>query len=114
MFSARFWEVYLLVFAFVFILPTLIGVIRGVNGLGTVILLNILALVSFGVGWIAAMGFACFWEGRARREPRIRIPEVPKPRHNYDPGPLRGTPFESLAKSEHWAQRMSTTSNKQQ
>lgn len=112
MLSTRFWEVYLLVFAFVFILPTLIGAIRGVHGLGTVILLNILALVSFGVGWIAAMGFACFWEGRARREPRIRIPEVPKPRHDYDPGPLRGTPFEPLARSEQWAQRIRAMSNK--
>lgn len=112
MFSARFWEVYLLVFAFVFILPTLIGVIRGVNGLGTVILLNILALVSFGVGWIAAMGFACFWEGRGRRAPRVRAPGIPEPSHDYDPGPLRGTPFESLARSEHWAQRMGATQSK--
>lgn len=62
MYSATFWEVFFSAAAFVFILPTLIGMARGVDDLATVVLFNVLALVSLGVGWIAAMGFACFGE----------------------------------------------------
>ena len=62
MYSATFWEIFFLVAAFVFILPTLIGMVRGVDNLLLVVFLNVLAPVTVGVGWIAAMGVACFGE----------------------------------------------------
>lgn len=99
MYSATFWEIFFSVAAFVFILPTLIGAARGVRDLTTVILFNVLALVSLGVGWIAAMGFACF--GESRRPPRgMRRTRLSHRagRMYRAPGPLGGTPFESVAR----------------
>ena len=57
-YSTQFWVLFFLVAAIVFVLPTVIGIIRGVDSLGLVVLLNILALVSLGVGWLGAMAFA--------------------------------------------------------
>lgn len=98
MHGAMFWEIFIPVATLVFILPTIVGLIRGANNITTVILFNILALVSFGVGWIAAMGFALI--GKRESAP-VRVPAQPRPVRrtsvpDYDLGSLRGTPFESL------------------
>lgn len=105
MHGAVFWEIFIPVAAFVFILPTLVGVIRGADNITAVILFNVFALVSFGVGWIAALGFACIGKRaptrggprkmRSVREARPPRRQVPDPDYNLDA--LRGTPFESLA-----------------
>ena len=79
MYSATFWVIFALVAAFVFILPTLIGVIRGVNDLGLVIVLNLLGLVTLAVGWIGAMLVACLSPKKPPRHIRGGI---------YDPGSL--------------------------
>jgi T4 superinfection immunity protein len=62
-----FWFVVFDVIATVFLLPTLVAVIRGTDGLALVFLVNLIG-ASTGIGWLAAMILAC--------EPR-KIPPAP-------------------------------------
>jgi Superinfection immunity protein len=52
--SYAFWILVFVVLAVVYLLPTLIGLVREVNGLGLVFLVNLIGAPT-GVGWIAAM-----------------------------------------------------------
>lgn len=105
MYGATFWGIFFLVAAFLFILPTLIGLIRGVDNMLLVIFLNVLGLATLGVGWIAAMVVACSWE-RSLPPRRVRRADasVRQPPKTYDPGRFRGTPFEAAARAGLWAE----------
>jgi Superinfection immunity protein len=52
--SYAFWILMFMVLAAAYLLPTLVGLIRGVNGLGLVFLVNLIGAPT-GVGWIAAL-----------------------------------------------------------
>ncbi len=52
--SYAFWILMFTVLAVVYLLPTLVGMIRGVSGLGLVFLVNLIGAPT-GVGWIAAL-----------------------------------------------------------
>ncbi len=52
--SYVFWILLLLVLVVVYLLPTLIGMIRGVDRLALVLLVNLIGAPT-GVGWIAAL-----------------------------------------------------------
>jgi hypothetical protein len=69
-YSGALWILAFLALAFIFMLPTLIGLIRRVDRLGLVVLVNLIGGLS-GIGWLAAMILAF--------GPR-RIPTVPGPR----------------------------------
>lgn len=92
--------------ALVFFLPTIIGIIRGVEKLWVVLVLNLLGIPTFLAGWVGAMIVACMWPGRSKPI-RVRQPHHarPVPRMDYDPGPFRGTPFEAAARRGLWAEQ---------
>ncbi len=52
--SYAFWILILLALPVLYLLPTLIGLIRGVDGLALVFLVNLIGAPT-GVGWLAAM-----------------------------------------------------------
>jgi len=52
--SYAFWVLLLVVLVVVYLLPTLIGLIRGVDRLALVFLVNLIGAPT-GIGWIAAM-----------------------------------------------------------
>jgi hypothetical protein len=55
-------------------------------------------------GWGAAMAIACFGDTRRPARPRRRrMPASAPVPAVYDPGPLRGTPFEALARYRYLA-----------
>ncbi len=67
--SVPFWTFVFLGLGFLFILPTLIGFFRDVEGKDLVVLLNLLALITAGAGWFGAMLLACRMPRRVRHEP---------------------------------------------
>jgi hypothetical protein len=68
--SAAFWVLAVLILVVVYLLPTLIGVIRGVDQLALVFLVNLIGAPS-GIGWLAALILAF--------GPRRLPPEQPPP-----------------------------------
>lgn len=68
--SALFWVVAVMFLVTVYLLPTLIGVIRGVDGLAVVFLVNLIGAPT-GIGWLAALILAF--------GPRRLPPEPPLP-----------------------------------
>lgn len=77
-----------------FILPTAIGLIRQVDGIGLVVIFNVLGLVTVGVGWLAAMILAC---ALPKRLPRV-LPYPARPAYPvYD-----GAAPPAYLPREHW------------
>jgi hypothetical protein len=68
--SAAFWVLAIVLLVAVYLLPTVIGVIRGVEQLALVFLVNLIGAPT-GIGWIAALILAC--------GPRRLPPEAPPP-----------------------------------
>jgi len=68
--SPVFWVALILGLLVLYILPSLIGAIRKVEGLGWLIVIN---LIPTGIGWLAAMVLAIMLP---RREPPIAYPPV--------------------------------------
>ncbi|GLX02646.1 superinfection immunity protein [Microtetraspora sp. NBRC 16547] len=64
--SYAFWSLLILVLVAVYLLPTLIGVLRGVESLGLLIALNLLGGLTC-IGWPAALIAACMLPKRVRR-----------------------------------------------
>jgi hypothetical protein len=75
--SPLFWGALIAGLLVLYVLPSVIGAIRQVEGLGWLIVIN---LVPTGVGWLAAMVLAF---GLPRRELRT----VYKPAYYYPPAP---------------------------
>ena len=78
--SPLFWGGLIIVLLAVYLLPTWIGIIRQVEGLGWLIAFNVLCP---GVGWLGGMILAC---GLPRREPPAAcVPLVyyPQPRQYW-------------------------------
>jgi len=67
--SAAFWVLLMMVLCAIYLLPTFIGAIRGVDQLALVFLVNLIGGITF-VGWPAAMILAF--------GPRRRPPEPPQ------------------------------------
>jgi hypothetical protein len=105
--SATFWILMFLAGGILFVLPVIIGLIRGVDDMGLVFYLNVLGLLSLSIGWFAAMLVACFdpKRARARRAPVKAYSPPPPP--SALPTPFQGTPFESVAHYRHWAEQHS-------
>ena len=92
--SPVFWILLFLVLIVVFFLPTLIGLIRGVDRLALVFLVNLIGAPSF-IGWPAALILAF---GPRRLPPEPTWPQHPDtmqwPQGPWTPGPCdprRGT-----------------------
>lgn len=71
--SYLFWIALILVLLVLYILPSVIAIIRGVEGLGWIIVINLLPT---GIGWFAALIGALML-------PRRQPPSVPSP-YPYD------------------------------
>jgi hypothetical protein len=56
--SAAFWILLMVVLAVLFFVPTLIGLLRGVDGLALVFLVNLIGAPAL-IGWPAALILAC-------------------------------------------------------
>ena len=67
--SGAFWVGLVVILIVLFLLPTLIGMIRGVDALALVFLVNLIGAPAF-IGWPAAMILAF--------GPRRRLPEPPQ------------------------------------
>jgi len=79
--SGGFWVLLLVAIPVVYMLPTLIGLIRGVDGLALVFLVNLIGAPT-GVGWLGAMILAF---GPRRLRP---VPPSPRPKwQDYEPPP---------------------------
>jgi Superinfection immunity protein len=66
--SYAFWVLLFVVLAMVYLLPTLIGLIRGVDRMALVFLVNLIGAPT-GIGWIAAMILAFGPRRLARHAP---------------------------------------------
>ena len=66
--SPGLWGVLIVGLVVLYILPSLIGAVRRVEGLGWLIVVN---LIPTGVGWLAAIVLACMLP---RRDPRTAYP----------------------------------------
>jgi len=75
--SYAFWILLFMVFVVVYLLPTLIAVIRGTDALALVILVNLIGAPT-GIGWLAAMILA--FGSR-------RLPPAPRPMREATGGP---------------------------
>jgi Superinfection immunity protein len=73
--SAAFWMMLILALCVVYLLPTLIGVVRQVDQLALVFLVNLIGGTT-GVGWLAAMILAF---GPRRLPPIPPVPWSPSP-----------------------------------
>ncbi len=69
--SGAFWILLFLALVVVYLLPTIVGLIRGVDRLALVFLLNLVGAPT-GIGWVAAMILAF----GPRRLPAVRSPSV--------------------------------------
>lgn len=80
--SGLFWILLVLALAAVFVLPTVIALLREVEGLGWVILANLVA-----VGWPAALLMACTLPSRPRQTivpaPVFRPRDLARPFANW-------------------------------
>ena len=83
--SYAFWILVFVVLAVVFLLPTLIGLIRGVDRLALVFLVNLIGAPT-GIGWVAALILAF---GPRRLPPEL--PRTPRSGVMYGP-PITWTP----------------------
>jgi hypothetical protein len=85
--SYAFWILLFVVLVVVYLLPTLIGVIRGVDRLALVFLVNLIGAPT-GIGWVAAMILAF---GPRRLPPESSWPLQPGapygPPRTWMPGP---------------------------
>jgi len=72
--SYAFWIILFAVIIAVYMLPTLIGLIRGVDRMALVLLVNLIGAPS-GIGWIAAMILAF---GPRRSPCGLARPQVPR------------------------------------
>jgi hypothetical protein len=79
--SSVFWVTLIAGLLVLYILPSLIGAIRRVEGLGWVIVVNLLPT---GVGWLAAMVLAIMLP---RREPPMRYRPMAYPPDPYTQAP---------------------------
>lgn len=70
--SMLFWLALILGLLLIYIVPSLIAAIRRVDGLGWIIVINLLPT---GVGWLAALVLALALPGRRGRSPQPRVPE---------------------------------------
>ncbi len=73
--SPLFWPALIVALAVVYLLPTLIAVIRGTDRLALVFLVNLIGAPS-GIGWFAAMILAF---GPRRLPPAAPLPWQPRP-----------------------------------
>jgi hypothetical protein len=89
--SGAFWVVLIVLAAALYMLPTLIGLFRGVDGLALVFLVNLIGGTAL-IGWPAAMVLAF----GPRRMPRPRAPGspfiVPDPERFWVPRPPNSPP----------------------
>ena len=67
--SYAFWILVFLMLVVVYLLPTLVGLIRGVDRIALVVLVNLIGAPT-GVGWVAAMILA-FGPRRSSRHTRM-------------------------------------------
>jgi len=67
--SFIFWIALIMALISLYILPTVIAIVRGVEGLGWIVVLNLLPT---GIGWLAALIAAL---GLPRREPPLAPPD---------------------------------------
>jgi hypothetical protein len=72
--SAAFWVLLVVALVVIYLLPTLIGVIRGVDALALVFLVNLIGAPTV-IGWVAAMILAF--------GPQRLPPEPPWPAHPH-------------------------------
>jgi hypothetical protein len=73
--SYLFWIALILVLLGLYILPSVIAIVRGVEGLGWIIVINLLPT---GVGWFAALiGAIMLPRRQPRPHPSIRRPDLP-------------------------------------
>lgn len=106
--NPAFWALYSLAFVLILALPVIIGLIRRVDHIGLVIAFSLLGIPTALAGWVVAMLFACLWSSRLKPRPVPETDPALRPSSGeYDPGPMRGTPFESLARSGFWAEHQS-------
>jgi membrane protein implicated in regulation of membrane protease activity len=66
--SYAFWILVFVLLVALYLLPTVVGLIRGVDRIALVVLVNLIGAPT-GIGWVAAMILA-FGPRRARREVR--------------------------------------------
>jgi hypothetical protein len=85
--SPVFWVALILGLLVLYILPSLIGAIRKVEGLGWLIVVN---LIPTGIGWLAAMVLAIMLP---RREPPMPYPRLSAA---YPPA------YDTRAPGQHW------------
>ena len=81
--NPAFWLLLIVVLVVVYLLPTLIAVIRGTDRLALVFLVNLIGAPG-GIGWFAAMILA-FGPRRARPAPAPMMPPRPEP-FQWPPG----------------------------
>jgi len=82
--SGAFWVLLMLALCVIYLLPTIIGVIRGVDQLALVFLVNLIGGLTF-IGWPAAMILA-FGPRRLRPERPPPWPVYPREDPWRDPG----------------------------
>jgi hypothetical protein len=87
--SPVFWILLFMVLIVVFFLPTLIGLIRGVDRLALVFLVNLIGAPSF-IGWPAALILAF---GPRRLPPEPALPPHPDTTY-WPPGPWTPGPWD--------------------
>lgn len=87
--SPVFWILLFMVLIVVFFLPTLIGLIRGVDRLALVFLVNLIGAPSF-IGWPAALILAF---GPRRLPPEPAFPPQPDTMY-WPPGPWTPGPWD--------------------
>jgi hypothetical protein len=87
--SGVFWILLFMALIVVFFLPTLIGLIRGVDRLALVFLVNLIGAPSF-IGWPAALILAF---GPRRLPPEPALPPQPDTTY-WPPGPWTSGPWD--------------------
>lgn len=80
--SFLFWAVLIMALLALYILPTLIAVIRGTEGLGWIIVINLLPT---GIGWLAALIAAVALPRRSYPDRRQSLPLPSEPTSESTP-----------------------------
>lgn len=102
--SMLFWLALILGLLLIYIVPSLIATIRRVDGLGWIIVINLLPT---GVGWLAALVLALALPGRRARPAQPRVPEPVQDRRwpsgfpNHR-GSTRDPYLSGLSHGPHW------------